>query len=81
MPQVNRPRLDLPRARDLRVFIAHGIANSQIPWALARRDYRVFAAAGMPVTMLSYATTHKLHPHMLRDLNRWIIGHCEAAAA
>jgi phospholipase/carboxylesterase len=81
MPRVNRPLLDLPRARDLGVFIAHGIANSHIAWALARRDYRVFCAAGMPVTMLSYATTHKLHPHMLRDLNRWIIGHCEAAAA
>jgi phospholipase/carboxylesterase len=78
MPRVNRPLLDLPRARSLRVLIAHGIANTQTPWPLARRDYRVLSAAGLSVTMHSYATTHKLHPHMLRDVNRWIIEHCHA---
>jgi hypothetical protein len=26
--------------------------------------------------MHSYATNHRLHPHMLRDINRWIIKRC-----
>jgi len=26
-----------------------------------------------------YPTTHKLHPNMLRDVNRWIMGNVNAA--
>jgi phospholipase/carboxylesterase len=78
MPRVNRPLLDVPKARSLRVFIAHGIANSVIPWSMARADYRLLSSAGLPVSMQSYPTTQKLHPHMLRDLNRWVIEHCDA---
>ena len=26
----------------------------------------------------TYPTTHKLHPDMLKDLNRWVIGHVNA---
>jgi hypothetical protein len=33
-------------------------------------------SAGMAVEMHTYPATHKLHPDMLRDINRWVIGHC-----
>jgi phospholipase/carboxylesterase len=73
MPRENRPLLRLPEARELRVFIAHGIANSVVPLSLARADWRLLASAGIPITMHTYPTNHRLHPDMLRDLNRWMI--------
>lgn len=76
MPRPPRPLLRLPEMRQLRVFIGHGIANSIVPLSLARRDYRVLYAAGLNVEMHTYPATHRLHPDMLRDVNRWIIGHC-----
>ena len=73
MPRRGRPLLRLPESRKLRVFIGHGIANAFAPLAEARRDFRLFYAAGMPVRMHTYPTTHRLHPDMLRDINRWVI--------
>jgi phospholipase/carboxylesterase len=78
MPRHQRPLLRLPEIRDLRVFIAHGIANAVVPLALAREDCRLLASAGVPVAMNTYATNHRLHPDMLADLNRWIIDRCNA---
>jgi phospholipase/carboxylesterase len=73
MPRHNRPLLRLPEARGLRVFIAHGIANAIVPLSLAQDDHRLLASAGLPVALHTYPTNHRLHPGMLRDLNRWII--------
>jgi phospholipase/carboxylesterase len=76
MPRHQRPLLRLPEARDLRVFIAHGIANAVVPLSLARDDARLLASAGLAVNLHTYPTNHRLHPDMLRDLNRWIITRC-----
>jgi phospholipase/carboxylesterase len=76
MPGVRRPLFRLPAVRSLRVFIGHGIANAVVPLSLARADYRLFYAAGLGVEMHTYPTTHRLHPDMLRDVNRWIIARC-----
>lgn len=76
LPRHERPLLRLPEARSLRVFIGHGIANSVVPLSLAKQDHRLLYAAGLPVEMNTYATNHRLHPDMLRDINRWVIGHC-----
>jgi len=78
MPRVQRPLLRLPEVRSLRVFIGHGIANAVVPLSLARADCRLLHTAGLDVEMHTYPTTHKLHADMLRDLNRWVIGHCNA---
>ena len=43
---------------------------------MAQRDYRVFYAAGLDVRMHTYPATHRLHPDMLRDVNRWIMEIC-----
>lgn len=76
MPRHSRPLLRLPEARALRVFIAHGIANALVPFSMARDDARLLASAGLPVDLHTYPTNHRLHPDMLRDLNRWIIARC-----
>jgi phospholipase/carboxylesterase len=68
--------LRLPEVRQLRVFIGHGFANAVIPLSTARRDFRLLYTAGLDVRMHSYPATHRLHPDMLRDINRWIIGQC-----
>ncbi|HJT75731.1 MAG TPA: hypothetical protein VJ739_00870 [Gemmataceae bacterium] len=70
------PLLRLPEVRQLRILIGHGIANPFVPLALAERDYRLFYAAGMPVRMHTYPATHRLHPDMLRDVNRWVMEIC-----
>jgi phospholipase/carboxylesterase len=76
MPRRGGPLLRLPEVRQLRVFIGHGIANAVAPLSLARADYRLLYSAGLSIEMHTYPSNHRLHPDMLRDLNRWIIGHC-----
>jgi phospholipase/carboxylesterase len=73
MPRRGGPLLRLPAARSLRVLIGHGIANAVVPLALARQDFRLLYTAGLDVRMHSYPATHRLHPDMLRDINRWVI--------
>jgi phospholipase/carboxylesterase len=76
MPRNGRPLLRLPEGRQLRVLIGHGIANAVVPLGDARRDFRLLYSAGMPVRMHTYPATHRLHPDMLRDINRWIMEVC-----
>jgi phospholipase/carboxylesterase len=73
MPRRGGPLLRLPEVRHLRVLIGHGIANAVVPLTLARSDFRLFYAAGLSVRLLTYPATHRIHPHMLRDINRWIM--------
>jgi phospholipase/carboxylesterase len=70
------PLWRLPEIRQLSVFIGHGIANSVVPLSNARRDHRLLYTAGVSVRLHTYPATHKLHSHMLRDINRWIIQRC-----
>jgi len=70
------PFLRLPEARRLRVLIGHGIANAILPLSLARRDYRLLWSAGLDIEMHTYPATHRLHLDMLRDIDRWVMGHC-----
>ncbi|MCS7045814.1 MAG: alpha/beta fold hydrolase [Gemmataceae bacterium] len=76
IPRSQRPLMPWPAVRGQRVFIGHGIANSVVPLSLAQADWRLLYAAGVDVTMRTYPTTHRLHEHMLRDVNRWIVDHC-----
>jgi phospholipase/carboxylesterase len=70
------PLLRLPEVRQLRVLIGHGIANAIVPLAHARADCRLLYSAGLSVRMHTYPTTHRLHPDMLRDVNRWVMEQC-----
>ncbi len=64
------------QVRGLRVLIGHGIANAVVPLTTARQDFRLLYAAGLDVRLHTYPATHRLHPDMLRDINRWIMGMC-----
>jgi phospholipase/carboxylesterase len=70
------PLLRLPEVRPLRVLIGHGIANAVVPLAHARADFRLLYTAGLSVRMHTYPATHRLHPDMLRDMNRWLMEMC-----
>lgn len=70
-----QPLFTLPQVRGLRVMIAHNKGNATAPHPAAMRDYRIFYGAGADVSLQSYAGVQSVHPNMLRDLNRWIIGH------
>jgi phospholipase/carboxylesterase len=67
------PLLRLPDVRQLRVLICHGIANAVVPLVNARRDFHLLYTAGLNVRMHTYPATHRIHPDMLRDVNRWVI--------
>jgi phospholipase/carboxylesterase len=76
LPRRGGPLFRLPEVRQLRVLIGHGIANPIVPLAMAQSDFRLFYAAGLDVRMHTYPATHRLHPDMLRDVNRWIMEIC-----
>jgi phospholipase/carboxylesterase len=76
MTRRGRPLLRLAEIRKLRVFIGHGIANALTPLSMAKNDQKLLYTAGMGVDFNTYLTNHRLHPDMLRDVNRWVIGHC-----
>ena len=67
------PLLRLPDVRKLKVLIGHGVANAIVPQCLARDDQRLLYSAGLAVKMHSYTTNHRIHPDMLRDIDRWIM--------
>jgi phospholipase/carboxylesterase len=73
MPRSGAPLLRYPEIRQLRVLIGHGIANAVVPLVMARADFRLLYTAGLDVQMHTYPTTHRLHPDMLRDINRWVM--------
>lgn len=81
MPKPNgQPLFRLADVRRLPVFVGHGIANPSVPYSSAQRDFRLLYAVGADVRLAGYPTTHKLHPHMLRDVNRWVMGGVTAEA-
>ena len=74
LPRRGGPLFRLPDVRRLRVLIGHGIANSVVPLGMARSDFRLFYAAGLDVRLHTYAANHRIHPDMLRDIDRWVQG-------
>jgi phospholipase/carboxylesterase len=77
-PTGGAPLFRLDRVRGLRVLIGHGSENTVVPHATAVLNQKLLYAAGMSVRLRTYATGHRLHPSMLRDLNRWVIHHVNA---
>ncbi len=75
MPKRGCPLSRWNAIRPLKVFIGHGIANAVVPLSLARQDARLLYTAGLEVDFRSYAATHRVHPDMLRDVNRWVMQH------
>ncbi len=67
----------LPKGRvpenNLRVLIGHGTANPVVSVADARRAATALTRAGATVRVTRYAASHRIHPDMLSDANRWIM--------
>lgn len=80
-PRQNRPLFRLNDLKHLRVMIGHGTANARVPLSAARYCHQALYAAGLDVRMETYPTTHRLHPDMLRDVNRWIMDQIAGAAS
>lgn len=76
----NGPLWRLSQTRKIPVFIGHGQTNYEIPLSQAKQDHRLLYTAGMDVTFRSYETSEKLHPAMLRDIDRWIMNKVVAEA-
>jgi phospholipase/carboxylesterase len=77
-PTGGAPLFRFPDVRSLRVLIGHGTANAAVPLESARRDFRVLYTAGVDVQMHTYPIGQGLHPHMFRDINRWIMKNVHA---
>jgi len=77
MPRRGCPLMRLAETRGMRVLIGHGIANPVVPLTLARQDHRLFFNAGLRVRMHTYPTTHRIHPEMMRDVDRWVQGNID----
>lgn len=69
----NGPLWRLSQTRKVPVFIGHGRTNFEIPHAQAAQDHRLLYTAGMDVTFRGYETNERLHPAMMRDIDRWIM--------
>jgi phospholipase/carboxylesterase len=76
LPRRGTPLARWPDVRQLRVFIGQGIANAVAPLTLARANHRLLYTAGLDVQMQTYPANHRLHPEMLRDVNRWVMEQC-----
>jgi phospholipase/carboxylesterase len=75
IPSIARRSLSRLRAfRGLPIFVGHGTHNPVVPLRTARRNYRQLKSLGADVKLESYPTTDRIHPDMLRDVNRWIMG-------
>ena len=72
-PTGHTPFGRLAQARKLPVFLAVGRDGAEYSPALACEDLRLFHTAGMSVALRQYPCGHQLTPHMLRDVDRWII--------
>ncbi|MFO0948589.1 MAG: esterase [Planctomycetota bacterium] len=77
LPDGPLPMAGLRYGRHLRVFIGHGMANPRVPRQRAEDAYRLLYAAGVHVDLRCYPADHRLHPEMLRDVDRWLIDRCD----
>jgi phospholipase/carboxylesterase len=75
---------DLPRARRMPLFVAHGRDSNQYPIAGLCDDLRLFHAAGLSANVRQYPCGDELTTKMLEDLDAWIMelvtGQAAAAA-
>jgi phospholipase/carboxylesterase len=72
-PSGQAPLARLTEARNLPLFLAHGRGDSAFDGEALSEQLRLFHAAGMNVTLRQYPGDSTLAPHMLSDMNRWLM--------
>lgn len=63
--------------RSLKVFIGHGSFNERVSSIRATQAHQLLYSAGLAVRLRYYPSDHRLHPSMLRDVDRWLMQHCD----
>jgi phospholipase/carboxylesterase len=76
IPPSFRPLARMKACRDLPVLAVHGAWNAKHPLEYARREVNALRAGGLRVAFQSYPCNHRLNPHMLRDVDCWLMNHC-----
>lgn len=64
--------------QSLSLLIGHGLHNRHVSANSAEDASRLLWSAGFEVLTRYYPTGDGLHGWMLRDLDRWVVGHCES---
>ncbi len=77
-PTLGKPVFRFDDARKLRVFMGHGVSNSEAIRRQTDKDYKVLYGCGADVQYQTYPTDQDLHAEMFRDVNRWIVGNVNA---
>jgi phospholipase/carboxylesterase len=72
-PRGCRSLAQLDRVRHLPVLISCGRDSSVYPPDQVCDDLRLMHVAGMHVTLRQYPCAQELSPHMLADMDRWLM--------
>ena len=72
-PNSSAPFGNLLEARRLPLFLAVGRDSREYPPAEVCRNLRLFHAAGLSITLRQYPCGQQLAPHMLADMDRWVM--------
>lgn len=63
---------DLINARELPIFMAHGLQDPVIPYALGKRSAAYLQQLGCTVSWHEYAIPHSVCMEEIRDIERWL---------
>lgn len=63
---------EVPGARRVPIFQAHGTADPMVPYALGRESRDRLMEAGFAVDWREYPMGHTVCPEEIRDIGRWI---------
>jgi phospholipase/carboxylesterase len=58
--------------RTLPIFVAHGTADSVLPFAFGEATYKALTQAGYQVDWHSYNMPHTVCPEEIRDISAWL---------
>ncbi|MBN2292009.1 MAG: hypothetical protein JXM70_06255 [Pirellulales bacterium] len=79
-PMGRKPFGNLNDARHLPIFLAAGRKSKSYSEAHVCSDLRLLHSAGIQVTLRQYPCGQEIAPHMLQDMDRWIIEQITAPA-
>ncbi len=72
-PTGGTPFQNLIAAQRLGMFLATGRGSEVYSAAHVCKDLRLLHTAGLSITLRQYPCGHELVPHMLADINRWLM--------
>ncbi len=61
-----------PANMALPIFMAHGVDDRMIPFAMAQQAHQAMVVRGLSIEWHSYATGHSMAQDEIRDIARWL---------